>query len=187
MEVHGIVVTIENDIEIKKAGGGVYNGSRLTYRDSAGALKEKCFHSNVFKFNPGIKASLSNLTPGESFVMVMEKEGEFWNTKSLSKEVPKTATSVASPTPAKTNGGSTYATAEERAKTQVYIVKQSSLTAALKYHEAIGNKKFTEQDAMRLAQEFTDWVMDTEPKAAVFSGSGFNDMTSDIPNWRYEI
>ena len=83
MEVRGIVVSFEDGIQVAKNGGGSYLGARFSYRDEAGALKEKGFHNNVFKFNGLLKTQLSNLTSGQHFVMVTEKEGEFWNVKSV--------------------------------------------------------------------------------------------------------
>jgi len=54
---------------------------------------------------------------------------------------------------------STYETPEERAKKQVYIVKQSSLSAAidvLKHNNPKGT--VDTQQALQVAQEFVDWV-----------------------------
>lgn len=58
--------------------------------------------------------------------------------------------------------GSNYETPVERARRQVLIVRQSSLTAALKYLELTGVKA-DELDVLRVldvAQDFTDWVFD---------------------------
>lgn len=52
---------------------------------------------------------------------------------------------------------STYETPEERAKKQVYIVKQSSVTAALKFAELCDEKPDIE-GILNVAQTITDWV-----------------------------
>jgi hypothetical protein len=63
---------------------------------------------------------------------------------------------------------STYETPEERAKKQVYIVKQSSLSNAIALLNAdgkntiTGGKKYTKEDVFALAQELTDWVFAQE-------------------------
>lgn len=49
---------------------------------------------------------------------------------------------------------------EERAARQVLIVKQSSLTAALKYLELKGITDLTMEDVRDIAQDFTDWVFE---------------------------
>jgi hypothetical protein len=56
-----------------------------------------------------------------------------------------------------------FETREERAARQVLIVKQSSLTAALKYIELKGlAPDYDRGDVLELAQEFTDWVLENE-------------------------
>ena len=61
---------------------------------------------------------------------------------------------------------SNYETPEERAKRQVFIVKQSSLTAALKFAE-LNKEKPTVEGILALAQELTDWVT-SEKKVDLF-------------------
>lgn len=54
---------------------------------------------------------------------------------------------------------STYETPEERAKKQVYIVKQSSLSAAIDVLKHNNPKAAVEPtQAVQMAQEFVDWV-----------------------------
>jgi hypothetical protein len=136
MQIRGTLVAFEADVQVAKNGGGTYPGSRLSFRDEAGALKEKSFHQNVFKFNSVLKTQLSNLKPNEGFVAEVEKEGEFWNWKSVQpagaspvvadKDIPATGKTTPYQAPK-----STYATPEERAQTQIYIVRQSTLTQAI--------------------------------------------------------
>lgn len=136
---------------------------------------------------------------GSIFTITSEKEAgrdgkEYWvwkgataggtsNNSSVPSNVAATSANT-SATPVK-SGGSTYATSEERAKTQVYIVRQSSLSNALKYYELIGNKKITPNDIKALAQELTNFVMDTEPAAVpadrIHEGTGFDDLKDDVP------
>lgn len=165
MIVIGTVVSVELDIEVPKNGGGSYPGGRLTYRDADGAIKEKCFHNNSFKFVPGLKTALSNLSPGVVFEMEQIKEGEFLNVKSIK---PSTATSKATPVAVPGNAEaykatphaspkSTYETPEERAKKQVYIVRQSSISAAIAY---IG-KAATIEQLLTTAKAFEAYVFST--------------------------
>lgn len=74
---------------------------------------------------------------------------------------------------------STYETPEERAKKQVYIVKQSSLTAALKFAE-LNKEKPTTEGLLTLAQEFTDWVF-SSGSSQTTSESLLADMADDVP------
>jgi len=61
---------------------------------------------------------------------------------------------------------SNYETPEERAKRQVFIVKQSSITAALKMIE-LNKDKPTFANVTSLAQELSDWVF-AEKKQDLF-------------------
>lgn len=163
MIVKGTVVSIEIDVQVAKNGGGTYPGSRLTYRDEAGAIKEKAFHQNVFKFNAPLKVQLANLKTGEAFNMTMEKEGEFWNVKGITpagatpvvadKDVPATGKTTPYQAPK-----STYATPEERAQTQVYIVRQSTLTQAIAYATLVAEQP-TVEGIIRIAKQFEAHVM----------------------------
>lgn len=155
MDVFGKVVSFEDNVQVAKNGGGSYPGARLAYRDDTGAMKEKGFHANVFKFNKELKTQLSNLNVGQDFVMTMEKEGEFWNAKSVlpaAQAVVEQPTATASGTKATpyTAPKSTYETPEERAKKQVYIVRQSCINYAILYK---GNKADI-KEIINLAKQF---------------------------------
>jgi len=162
MNITGTVVSVELGIEIQKQAGGVYQGSRLTYRDVAGSIKEQCFTAQTLKYSPAIKVALGNLSAGEQFNMVKEKEGEFWNVKSLTagvqQEVALASQVIAGNAAAKSFASpkSTYETPEERAKKQVYIIRQSSITAAL---NMLGTKAKTVADVTSIAKQFEDYVM----------------------------
>lgn len=162
MNVIGTVVSVEMGVSIAKNGGGSYQGTRFSYRDRNGALKEQAFHNNFIKFNPGIATTLSNMNPGDSFVMVKEKEGEFWNVKSISVgDQPLVAQSAGnskvSPTP---SPKSNYETPEERAKRQVYIVRQSSISSAVGAATLLKLK--SKEDILNLAKYFEAYVFGTE-------------------------
>lgn len=57
--------------------------------------------------------------------------------------------------------GSNYETPSERAQKQVYIVKQSSITAALSFLKDSTPNNFTQDDVITTAQTFVDYVFDT--------------------------
>lgn len=162
MNVQGQVVSVEQNVSITKQNGGAYQGTRFSYRDMSGKLVEQNFHNNSLKFNPKLNVALSNMKPGDSFTMVKEKEGEYWNVKDIIVGDAPVATSGTTKPAAQPAPKSNYETAEERAKKQVYIVRQSSLSSAINFMEATGNKKFTEFDVIALAKQFEAYVFDTE-------------------------
>lgn len=186
MIVKGTVVSVELDVQVAKNGGGTYPGARLSYRDENGALKEKGFHNNVFKFNAGLKTQLANLSPGNVFNMEMEKEGEFWNVKGITlatasapvadKDVPATGKT----TPYTASPKSTYETPEERAKKQLYIIRQSSINQAIEYAKEYGNgvkgDKFVSiTDIIKVAKQFEAHVYGND-----FDDGSLISMTEDI-------
>lgn len=160
MIVNGKVVSVEMDVQVAKNGGGSYPGARLAYRDENGAMKEKAFHNNVFKFNSELKAQLANLNPGDNFAMTMEKEGEFWNVKAIqpTSEITKDKESSNKDNKATpyTSPKSTYETPEERARKQVYIVRQSTINMAIAHKGA----KASVEEILSEAKAFEDYVFD---------------------------
>jgi len=88
-----------------------------------------------------VMATLSKATKGQAYTLLREKDKDgYWQWISITEGDVQldttTSTSNASGNPAKSSGAtvapkSTYETAEERAKRQVYIIRQSSITAAI--------------------------------------------------------
>lgn len=79
--------------------------------------------------------------------------------------------------PAATSGrvtGSNYETPDERAKRQVLIVRQSSLAQAITYHGSASTGA-TKEEILDTAQEFADWVFDTDPAPTLET------MMDDVP------
>lgn len=71
----------------------------------------------------------------------------------------KAPASASAPVPATRVSGSNYETPAERAARQVYIVKQSSLSAAISLTEA-NKAKASPEEVISIAQTFVDWVFD---------------------------
>lgn len=164
MNVQGQVVSVEQNVSIAKQNGGSYQGTRFSYRDMTGKLVEQNFHNNALKFNPKLNVALSNMKPGDSFTMVKEKEGEYWNVKDLIVGDTPVATSSTSKPAAQPAPKSNYETAEERAKRQVYIIRQSSLTNAIAMLAAAGDKKtpINPDTVIGVAKKFEAFVLDTD-------------------------
>lgn len=169
MQVKGTVISVENGVTISKRAGGSYQGSRLTYRDDTGKINEQAFHENSFKFAPALKASLQSLKPND--VVIIEKEkpegSQFWKVTAIIKQAGGGSMTSA---PAQASPKSTYETPEERAKKQVYIVRQSSITAALGYLELSKTKVASPADVIGVAKVFEDYVFDNKPVAEEFKG-----------------
>lgn len=186
MQVQGKVVESQVNVQVPKKGGGTYPGCMLTYRGADGKVAEQAFHENAFKYNAPLLEVLKTLAAGDTFVMEKEKKGDFWNVVSITKTDGMSAApaaSAASASASKPAGkvlGSTYETPEERAKKQVYIVRQSSITAALGYFTLNKTAKATTEDILAIAKEFEKYVfasteLETDPVQGVV------DMEDDVP------
>lgn len=177
MDVFGKVIEVTENATIAKNGGGSYKGTRFTYRDSKDeSIKERGIHENALKYNPSLKTSLSELKSGDDFTMTLEKEGEFWNIKGLVKGTTEINIPIkgnfqgVSTTPK-----STYQTAEERAQTQVYIVRQSTIAHAISYFSLPGSKDVGVNDIIQVAKQFEAHVFGTQ-----FDDGSIINMESDI-------
>ncbi len=178
MNVTGKVISVEIDVEVSKKDGGVYQGSRLTYRTDDGKVQEQAFHVNTFKYNVPLKVAIANLSSGDNIIIEKEKKGDFWNVVSITKQAESSTTiTSAKPTPtASVASKSTYATSEERAQTQVYIIRQSSVSSAVNLASTLKLKN--EDEVIKIAKKFEQFVL----------GSSFPDdedyllnMENDIP------
>ncbi|MCI4437975.1 MAG: hypothetical protein JHC33_14300 [Ignisphaera sp.] len=178
MNVNGKVISVELNVEVTKKDGGVYQGARLTYRGDDGRVQEQAFHNNAFKYNAPLKVVLSNLAPNDNIVIEKEKKGEFWNVVSITKQGAGTTTTImeaaskANPAPK-----STYATAEERAQTQVYIIRQSSVSSAVNLAATLKLKN--EEEVLKVAKKFEAYV--TGSSAFVEEEEGVFGMQDDYP------
>ena len=168
MQTQVKIVAIDHDQVIAKNGGGSYKGTRITYRESDGSLKEKCIHSNALKYNPTLKNQLNEVKSGDDVTLVLEKEGDFWNLKEVTKGVPQSAVASNGNGGGAKNGSaanasprSTYETPEERAKRQVLIVRQSSVSSAIAY-AATQKSQMKIEDVLKIAEQINAFVFDTE-------------------------
>lgn len=111
----------------------------------------------------------------EQFTITSEKNEKttYWDwTEAVAAAPGGASTSAATPA---SKGGST-AWADDRAVTQVYIIKQSALKAAVDLL-TVGAKVPPSTDLiLKQAQEFVDWVLGKVPETALV------DMENDTPD-----
>lgn len=172
------ISVIQVAVETKSTTKGSYQMATVTYKDLGnGKVNEKKVMS--FK-DKEVFTKVSQAKNGEVLYVTMEKEDGYWNWKKVDAAPPGTSaqTPASNAVPAPTAGKtSTYETAEERAKKQVYIVKQSSLSLAATLL-SIGAKQPPSVDAViELAEKFKNYVFDTAPKV----NHSLIDMPNDLP------
>lgn len=129
----------------------------------------------ILSFAPVFNA-MKEADGGDQFDIEMVKEGDFWNWMKATKLDGSAASAPFTPDAPKAQmtRPSTYETAEERAKKQVYIIRQSSLTNAINLLAANGGKKNTVEEVISTAEQFVQFVLG-ETAPSVF------DMEDDLP------
>ena len=118
---------------------------------------------NLMSFsNPAVFAKVKALKPGEEVVVTVTKNDKGYNQWAAvepvgnTKDEPKSASAT-------TGRVSNYETAEERAKRQVLIVKQSCLAQAVAFVDP--DEDTNVQHVLDVAQQFVDWVMADDSQA----------------------
>lgn len=152
-QIEVLKVTVENK--------GKYRVAIVDHKTSDGKVDSK----KVMSFtNKEVFATLSQSQQGDQYEIVSEKDKNgYWQWTSVVSVGKANGTS-----PAKAIGSavrSTYETAEERAARQVYIVRQSSISAAIAFYAAAQPKGVVDvncDDIIALAKEFEAYVFAKE-------------------------
>jgi hypothetical protein len=144
--------------------GKPYNYVELAYKDTEGKVSGRKIMS--FGDSRPVYELLSKASPGEHYkINLVKNEGSgYWDWTAAAKADDNEPTTGGGSLPAAPRAGggkvvgSNYETAEERAKRQVYIVRQSSITAALNF---LNNKAKSVSEVLQIAKEFENYVFDT--------------------------
>lgn len=153
MQVKILNVDIENVVK----GKSRYSVATVAYISGGEARTQK-----IMSFaNPDVFKKVQELVGQETNVTVTKNEAGYNQWSSIGGEdvkgSPVAAPSGTTAAPATRVTGSNYETPAERAAKQVYIVKQSSISAAVAL--AANNKeKAGPEDIIKTAQVFVDYV-----------------------------
>ncbi len=139
------------------AAGKSYQNAEIAYKNlDQGKVESK----NITQYSKVFKA-VADATPTMFYDVAISKDDKgYWQWDSFVAGTPGEAINNAPTALSKavTAPKSNYETPEERAARQVFIVKQSSITAALKFLE-MSKEKVNQDNVLHLAQIFTDWVL----------------------------
>lgn len=154
-----------------------YTMANITFKNlSFGKVESKKLPS--FK-NPDVYNYLSKAVDGDVFEVETVKDGQYWQWIKVTKVGAGETAAAAPSAPAAASGQTyrpTYETPEERAKRQVYIVRQSSIANAIALL-AVGSKSPPDvETVIATARRFEDYVMIGDPIQALL------DMPSDLPD-----
>ena len=163
--------------------GRQYQSLEVTYKNEQGQAQSKKLMSFS---NPDVFKTAQSWTKGDSVNIATEKDGNgYWQWTKILAEGESAPVSNA---PASNAGGSNtrvtgsnYPKQEERAQTQVYIIRQSSLTNAVATLTTKG-KPITSDEVLTLARVYEGHVLVIENKPqAIKEPSSIEDLSSDIP------
>jgi hypothetical protein len=139
---------------------GFYSTVELTYKNNSFQDKTESKKFLDFK-NKTIFNQVVNLEAGTKVTLSMVKVEQYWEITGIAIGHDETADSNVEKTEekqvagTKPSGSGTWATAEERAAVQTYIIRQSSLGHAVEF--AAGGEATTDY-VLQVAAEFEAWV-----------------------------
>ena len=141
----------------------------------------KVASKNVMSFH-GAFDVMKDAKEGQEYNVKAEKDkNDYWVWASATEGVVGTIGQKAGPksSPGLPAPRSTYETPEERARKQVYIVRQSSLATAIEYLQLTdeGHNSAVE-DVIRIADQLAKYVLDVSPDRLMV---GIIDMKNDVP------
>lgn len=186
MDIQLLNVSVEANIPTKN-GKGTYDKLIVTYKN---LNNNKVEAKQIFPFgmDRALFQRIKDLEPNQTYHVTQEKgDSGYWEWRDVSRQDAPVqgTTNVANttnrgPAAVPTAGRPQYETHDERAKKQVYIIKQSSLSNAIEFLNA-KNSKATVEEVLEIAQTFTDWVLqDARPQMGDKQPS-LDEMEDDIP------
>lgn len=165
------VVSVSREDVANKNGKGTYGKLTVAFRNQEGKLTEKYLMSFT---NPAVFKAFEHAEPGAEINVKAEKIGDYWQWTSILADGETSNSTSATPASTATRvTGSNYETKEERADRQRYIVKQSSISAAVSLLTIGAKTPPTAKEVIALADQFVDYVFDT--------GIDISEIKDDIP------
>lgn len=173
------VVSVNREDIPNKNGKGTYGKLTVAYRDDKGKLSEK----SILSFTtPTVFKHFEKSNPGDEVNVKSEKVGDYWNWTAIlaDGDVSQSAPTSNTTSTATRVTGSNYETKEERAVKQRYIIKQSSLSAAVNVLTVGAKTPPSTEDILALADKFVDYVFDDNVNELALKTS-VEDLEDDIP------
>jgi hypothetical protein len=174
------IQVVQVDKQFKPTDKGGYTQLEVAFKNlSTGKLESKKLMS--FTKPEGVYKALVDAKQGDTFNITSNKNEKsgYWDWVAATQGAPD----LPQQQPTKTTGmgnaspKSTYETPEERAKKQVYIVRQSSISNAIELLSVGAKAPPKLEDVLKVAQDFTDFVFQQQ-KEDVFNLP--NDLPQDV-------
>ena len=185
------ITILSVDIKTKpNSRGGTYQDAEVAFKNNTyqGKVEGKSVRSLGAK-EAAFKV-LATAQPGETYeVQVVKNEKGFNDWVSLQKSQPGVAAPNVPTVQSKSSGAtaaprSTYETPEERAKKQVYIIRQSSVSSAIAIH-SVGAKTLGLDPVLDTAKRIETYVLGHTNGAT--GATGFDDVPDLDPEFQEQL
>jgi len=174
-------------IDVSVEDKGKYKMAEITFKDLA---KGQTSSKKLMSFsNPAVYKTLVDAKKGEVYTIEMQKNDKgFWDwiAASIANSVnagsagsPEAITKAAGST-SFTSPKSTYETPEERAKKQVYIVRQSSISAAIDTLKT-DKKSPSVSEVLDVAKQYESFVFGVTNEPTKLADLPTLDEDEDVP------
>jgi hypothetical protein len=191
MQVQGVVISVSLETDVKKNGGGTYKGWELVYKGTDGDVRTEAKPVTGLRYNAALKKGLESLAQGDEFTLVKEKNAQtgFYDVKSIEKGFsnvdPQPEAQAGRSAPVKSSSPNTtyqqrdFESKDERTAKQLFIIRQSSISAAIGTLSVGAKTAPSSKDVLSLAAEYVDFVygMNARDRAE----QAVIDIESDVP------
>jgi hypothetical protein len=169
MQLNIKIVSLDTELKTAK-NGKTYKALTVVYKGPSNKIETKTI--NPFGPSQRTVEILSEATPGQTYeVEAVKNDAGYWDwvnprlsdgaSASPMEAAPRpTGGRTATPEPSR------FETPEERAKKQVYIVRQSSISAAVASLSVGSKAALDPQKVIETAKQYEAYVFDTEYAAA---------------------
>ena len=171
-------------ISVEVTNRGKFDQAEVTYKNLS--FQEKVEAKKVMSFvNKDVFETLKASKSGDEYTIKREKDDKgYWQWIGISSGGQSSASSSTSSSPGKAVATpapkSTYETPEERAKKQVYIIRQSSITSAINLLKT-DKKAPSVEEVLGVAKCFEDYVFGINLDADSVTKLPEFDPDEDIP------
>jgi murein tripeptide amidase MpaA len=163
MQIIGTVVSVNLNTTAETQAGKSYPAWKLIYEDNSGKVNSIVKHVNGLKYNKALSNGLVDLAPGDKFTLEQDKNDQgFWEPKNIFKGAKEQSTTQQG-TPIinkpQTSTTGSWTTAEERAQTQVHIIRQNCVTNAVNFvNSTFAKKDQTVVNVLSVAKQFENFI-----------------------------
>lgn len=166
------LTVVANESKTGQGPKGPYQYVEIAYKNNTYQGKLESF--KVLQFSPVFKQA-AEMQNGQTYSVTKEKNGQYNNWVAIVPSAPgasvqtsTASTNYGAPPANKTSGvsasaRSSYETPEERAKKQIFIIKQSCLAQAVATLVTGAKTPPSTSLILQQAQEYLDWVVEDKP------------------------